>query len=222
MLRRTALGSVLAGCVLAVAAKAQDGSETWRFDRLEKIGGHETKVEGQPRLIDTPFGKAVEFDGVDDALFIENHPLAGAETFTWETIFRPDSNGEAEQRFFHMQENGSQTRLLFETRLTGGNWYLDSFANTPAGSKPLIDRNLVHPLDRWYHVAMAYDGKMFRHYVNGVMQGEAEVKLSAQGPGRTSVGVRINRVDYFKGAVRLARMTRRALPVSEFLKPDAK
>jgi hypothetical protein len=217
MLRRTLLWIALPALMLA-----QESSETWRFDRLENIGGHATKVEGQPRVIDTPFGKAVEFDGVDDALFIENHPLAGAETFTWETIFRPDSNGRPAQRFFHMQENGTQTRLLFETRLDGGNWYLDSFANTPAGSKPLIDPKLQHPLDRWYHVAMVYDGKMFRHYVNGVMQGEAEVKLSAQGPGRTSVGVRINRVDYFKGAVRLARMTKRALAVSEFLKIDAK
>ena len=217
MLRRTWLGGAL-----ALVARAQDGSETWRFDRLDNIGGHATAAEGGPRVIETPFGKAVEFDGVDDALFIEKHPLAGAATFTAEVIFRPDSNGKAEQRFFHMQENGSQTRLLFETRLTGGNWYLDSFANTPSGSKPLIDRNLVHPLDRWYHVAMVYDGKVFRHYVNGGLQGEAEVKLSAQGPGRTSVGVRINRVDYFKGAVRLARFTPRALGVSEFLKADAK
>jgi hypothetical protein len=173
-------------------------------------------------VIDTPFGKAVEFDGVDDALFIDTHPLAGAETFTWEVIFRPDSKGKPAQRFFHMQENGTQTRLLFETRLVEGNWYLDSFANTPTGSKALIDAKLVHPLDRWYHAAMVYDGKMFRNFVNGVMQGEAEVKLTPQGPGQTSAGVRINRVDYFKGAIRLARMTKRALPVSEFLKLDAK
>ena len=217
MLRRTLLGSAL-----AVLAKAQDGSETWRFERLDNIGGHSTTVEGQPRVIDTPSGKAVEFDGVDDALFVDNHPLAGAATFTWEVIFRPDSNGKAEQRFFHLQERGSQIRYLFETRLVGGNWYLDSFANTTAGSKALIDKNLVHPLDRWYHVAMVYDGRMFRNYVNGVLQVEAEVKLAPEGPGSASVGVRMNRVDYFKGAIRLARFTKRALAVDQFLKADAK
>ena len=219
MLRRVFLAAIV-GPVLCAQSDAD--SAIWRFDRLENIGGHTTKVEGQPRLIDTPFGKAVEFNGAGDALFIEGHPLAGAATFTWEVIFRPDSNGKPAQRFFHMQEIGSDTRLLFETRLVEGNWYLDSFANTPAGSKALIDKNLVHPLDRWYHVAMVYDGRMFRNYVNGVMQGEAEVKLAPQGAGRTSVGVRINRVDYFKGAIRLARMTKRALAVNEFLKVDAK
>ena len=36
--------------------------------------------------------------------------------------------------------------------------------------------------------------------------------------GQTSIGVRMNKVDYFKGAIRLARMTKRPLAVSEFLK----
>lgn len=193
--------------------------EVWKFDRLDKIGGHPTAAEGSPKVIQAPGGKAVEFDGVDDALFIENHPLAGAATFTWEVIFKPYSGGKAEQRFFHLQENGSQTRYLFETRLVGGEWYLDAFANSPAGSKALMDPAKKHPLDRWYHVAMTYDGRTFRYFVNGVPQGEAEVALSPQGAGRTSVGVRINRVDYFKGAIREARFTRRALSVKEFLKP---
>jgi hypothetical protein len=72
---------------------------------------------------------------------------------------------------------------------------------------------------QWHHVAMVYDGTEFRHYVNGVLQGKATVKLAPQQAGRTSIGVRINRVDYFKGAIRLARMTRRPLDPSEFLKP---
>jgi hypothetical protein len=54
--------------------------------------------------------------------------------------------------------------------------------------------------------------------VNGVQEGAAEVHLEPQGPGRSSVGVRINRVNYFKGAIRMARFTPRALPPAEFLK----
>ena len=61
----------------------------WTFDRLDKLGAHATKVFGSPRVIDSTEGKAVEFDGVDDALFVNVHPLAGAEMFTWEVIFRP-------------------------------------------------------------------------------------------------------------------------------------
>jgi hypothetical protein len=207
-----------AALLFAAAAAAQTPQEVWTLDRLDRIGGHTTKILGEPRVIDTPLGKAVEFDGVDDAIFVEVHPLAGAETFSWEVIFKPYSDGRPEQRFFHMQENGTQTRLLLETRLIDGKWCLDSFANSGQKSQTLIDRKKLHPLDAWHHVAMVYDGREFRHYINGELQGAAEVQLAPQGKGRTSVGVRINLVDYFKGAIHQARMTRRALKVEEFLK----
>jgi hypothetical protein len=207
----------------AVAQPAPPAQQTWVFDRLDRIGGHATKLLGNPRLIDTPLGKAVEFDGVDDAVFFDAHPLAGAKTFTWEVIFRPDSGGNPEQRFFHLQERDpvsgedTQNRLLFETRLAGSVWYLDSFVNSAAGSKPLIDPKMTHPLDRWYHIAQVYDGKEYRHYVNRVLQGSARIAFAPQGAGRSSAGVRINLRDYFKGAIRAARFTPSALEPSAFL-----
>ena len=111
---------------------------TWTFDRLENIGGHRTTVLGEPRVIDSPVGKAVEFDGKDDALFIDNHPLAGAEAFTWEAIFRPDG-GEKEQRWFHLNERDPATgadtenRMLFEIRVVDDKWYLRQLQ--PIGSR---------------------------------------------------------------------------------------
>ena len=92
--------AMLLPCPLCIAAQPrEDRAETvvWKFDRLDNIGGHKTTVLGEPRVIDSPVGKAVEFDGIDDALFIDHHPLAGAETFTWEAIFRPyGGNGSSD------------------------------------------------------------------------------------------------------------------------------
>ena len=139
---------VLRVLVLFAASPAQKlNSKVWTFDRLDRIGGFPTTVLGHPRLINTPLGKAVEFNGVDDALFIENHPLAA-----------------------------------------------------------------------WYHVAMVYDGKELKSYVNGALEGTGPLQFSPQGAGHSSVGVRINRMYYFKGAVRQARFTPRALPPREFMK----
>lgn len=203
---------------------ASNDSETWTFDRLDTISGHKTTIRGNPRVIDAPDGKAIEFDGKDDAIFVEVHPLAGAAAFTWEVIFRPDPGGAPEQRFFHLQErdpnSGSDTptRMLFETRLVGNNWYLDSFAHSGQVSKALMRPDRLHPLGTWHHVAMVYDGKLFRNYVNGELEGSAELQLAPQGPGRSSIGVRINLRDYFKGAIQRARFTRRALTPGEFLK----
>jgi hypothetical protein len=187
------------------------------FDRLDRIGGHQTTVLGHPHVVETPVGKAVEFGGVDDALMVDVHPLAGAETFTWEAIFRPDG-GAAAQRWFHLQESGSDNRMLFEIRVVGDRWYFDSFVHSGDADKALIDRERLHPLGAWYHVAAVYDGREFRNYVNGVQEGAAEIHFAPQLPGRSSIGVRINLVDYFKGAIHGARFTRRALPPSAFLR----
>ena len=237
MILKTILHSSVAA--LAILAALQIGSRSgpvmsqptegvmWNFDRLENIGGHKITVLGQPKVINSPFGKAVEFDGVDDALFINNHPLAGARTFTWEAIFRPDG-GQREQRWFHLSEQDPQTgadidnRMLFEIRVVDDQWYLDSFIQSGTESKALMNRQALHQLGKWYHVASVYDGQEFRNYVDGVQEGSAQLSLAPHGPGHTSVGVRINKVFYFKGAVHLARFTRRALSPSEFLRPPAR
>ena len=208
---------------IAMAAPADEAAqETWTFDRIDRIGGHATTILGHPRLIDSPLGKAVEFNGVDDGLQLDVHPLAGAGTYTWEAIFRPDG-GNAEQRWFHLEENpanGSDddNRMLFEIRVIDGRWCLDAFNHTGAVQRALLNRQHLHPLGEWYHVAAVYDGHNFRSYIDGVEDGAAEIHLAPQGPGRTSVCVRINRLFYFKGAIRMARFTRRALDPFEFLK----
>ncbi len=208
---------ITAVCVAALAA-AVPAQKTWKFDNVKAIGGNVATVLGNPKAIATPHGKAVQFNGVDDALFLKVHPLAGADTWTWEVIFRPEAGGKPEQRFFHFQEEGSDNRMLFEIRVIGDQWCLDSFAKGGADSKALMDRTKLHPLGQWYHAATVYDGKELRNYVDGVLEGSGAVKLEPQKAGGTSVGVRYTKVDYFKGSVLRARMTPRALPVAQFWK----
>ena len=237
LVRKAVVPALVSVCVpMLLAAQTAPRQITWTFDRLDAIGGATTTVEGHPKVIDSPVGKAVEFDGVGDSLLIEQHPLAGAATFTFEAIFRPDG-GATQQRWFHLAEIDPKTglatsttqtttepnsRFLFEIRVVSGNqWYLDAFINGPGYNRALMFANKVHPIGRWYHVAQVYDGKMYRSYVNGELQGEAEVAFTPQGPGRASVGVRMNKVNYFHDAVAMARFTPRALPVAEFMKLPA-
>jgi hypothetical protein len=226
MLRACAFAVLAAfsGALMLVPAAPPEDSVTWHFDRLDQIGGYPTTLLGHPRVIETPAGKAIQFNGVDDAVYLDVHPLAGAETFTWEVIFRPDLGGAPEQRFFHLQERDpktgadTNTRMLFEIRVIGDQWALDSFALTGRDSLALLDRTKLHSLGAWHAAAAVYDGHEFRNYVDGLLQGSGPLHLAPQGPGHTSIGTRINRVNYFKGAVREARMTRRALAPPEFLK----
>ena len=222
-------------CALPLSAQTQQAL-TWRFDNLERIGGNPVHPEGRPRLIETAAGRAVEFNGVDDALFIDNHPMAGFANFTFEAIFRPDGGAEA-QRWFHLATADPVTgavslpggtadpnpRFLFELRVVDGNkWYLDAFTHGDTYNQALMFPAKTHPVGQWHAVAQTYDGKVFRSYVDGVLQGEAAIEFKPQGPGKSAIGTRINRVNYFKGAVLTARFTPRALAPEAMLKvPDA-
>jgi hypothetical protein len=210
----------LAAVAFAATAGVRQGAAqplvqqvVWEFDNLDRIGGFPVTVGGHPKVIASPVGKAVEFDGIQDSLLINRHPLAGASTFTWEAIFRPDG-GDVEQRWFHLAERNSERRLLFELRVVNGNsWYLDAF--TPGRGLMFPDK--LHPLGRWYHVAQVYDGRMYRSYVDGELQGEGPLEYTPQSEGAASIGVRINKVNYFRGAVARARFTLSALAPSEFM-----
>jgi hypothetical protein len=227
-MRRLLVVAVVVGSLLSFTTKGEEPAEqqiTWRFDDVASLGGHATNVLGHPKVIETPIGKAIAFNGVDDALFAEVHPLAGAETWTWEMIFKPDPDGGAEQRIFHLQAidpatgtDVPQERMLFEIRIRDGQWCLDSFATSGGQSKALLNCEKRYSFGKWYRVTTVYNGKTLKNYVGDQLQGEGEVKLLPQRPGHLSVGVRINLKDYYKGAIYSTRFTSSALPVSEFLK----
>lgn len=232
MMLRSLAGLMMLVVLAAGSALAQGPAKqvTWRFEDTASLGGHASKVLGHPKVIETPMGKAIAFNGVDDALFVGVHPLAGAETWTWEMIFKPDADGGAEQRIFHLQsidpatgEDVAQERMLFEIRIRDGQWCLDSFATSGGQSKALLNCEKKYPFGKWYRVTTVYDGKMLKNYVGDELQGEGEVKLVPQRAGHSSVGVRINLKDYYKGAIWGTRFTREALGVGDFWKmPDAR
>src|SRR5688572_1432473 len=206
--------------LIATKPLLADEPVVWNLNSLETVGGHKTTIVGAPRLIDTPQGKAVEFDGQDDGLFLDVNPMAGLKQFTAEVIFQPAAGGPKEQRFVHMQEDGSESRLLFEIRLTDDNrWFLDAFIKSGDGNYTLYAEKSTHPIGAWYHAAIVMDGMMMRHYVNGVEELSTPINYKPQNAGRTSVGVRLNKVSWYKGAVRQLRITPAALAPSQFLKP---
>jgi PelA/Pel-15E family pectate lyase len=204
--------------MLIRALDSSDEPVVWRLDNLEVIGGLPVTVAGEPTLIDTPAGKALEFDGVDDAIFLDAHPLQGMSTFTVEVIFNPYKDGAAEQRFFHMQESASDARVMFETRLVDGNrWFLDTFVKSGEQRVTLFAEDHTHAIGQWRHAAIVVDGAMMRHYVDGQLELSGPLQYRSQGSGGTSLGARINRVHWFKGAIRTARFTPRVLEPDEFL-----
>lgn len=218
------LFSIFLFCCCAPPGRWGDGSSAagvvWEVDNLKSIGEHKTTVLGSPKVVEGTGGSVVEFDGAEAGLVVEALPLAGAEKFTLEIIFRPDAKGLKEQRFLHLQEDGTESRVLIETRLTDGDlWYLDTYIHSARGSCALFEPAKTHPVGQWYSAALVYDGEEMSHYVDGVKEVSAKLALAPLGKGGTSIGVRMNRVFWFKGAIARVRFSRRVLAPKEFLKP---
>lgn len=195
-------------------------SVTWKIDNLRSIDGNPVEVLGSPKVVKTDRGKAVVFDGVRDGIFIQNNPLAGSSKFTIEAIFRPDAGGEKEQRWLHIEDTENiESRAMLETRLSSNEWFLDTFLKSGDNRMPLFAENFKHPTGRWYHIALVYDGTEMRHYVDGKLELSGKIDFKTFGSkGVISIGVRQNKVYWFKGAVLKARFTNRPLKPSQFMK----
>jgi hypothetical protein len=206
---------LLAALIGALTAPAAEPT-VWRLDQTARIGGHATEVLGAPRVAADAKDPAVWFNGASDGLLVPANPLAGLAQFTVEVLFRPAADGPAEQRFLHVQD-GPGSRALLETRVSGGTWALDTFLSHPAsGAKlALLDLTKRHPADRWTWVALVYDGRHMAHYIDGVKELEGEVAFPPMAAGQVSLGVRQNRVYWFKGAIREVRWHATALKAQE-------
>jgi hypothetical protein len=68
-------------------------------------------------------------------------------------------------------------------------------------------------------LALVYDGKQLRQYVDGVLELRGSLGVPPLADGRTAIGVRLNEVCWFKGAIRRVRITAQALSADALLKP---
>lgn len=194
------------------------GAEIWKFDNVNTIGGHPVVMLGEPKVTEENGVKGMIFDGAKDGIFVPSIPIAGAERFTVEVLFYPAEGGTparsglVEERFFHVGDRSLQ-RLMFETRKNlKGDWWLDHFiASKGNPSIVSIDKEKVHPTNRWYWVAMRWDGTTMSSYIDGKLEFEKKGKVTPFGEGQVSVGVRQTIEYWFKGGVREVRFHREAV-----------
>ncbi len=205
---RLGLGFLVSLCI----AGCKPVQFVWSVDQLEQIGGHAVEVLGSPRIVTEGDRKSLCFDGVQDGIFVNANPLQGLEEFTVRVLFKPDGDGNEEQRFLHIEDD-QQRRLLIETRVNKDRtWSLDTFLrNTDTQKLTLLDRTRTQPTDQWYWATLTYDGGTMRHYVDRERQLEGRVNFPRMTAGKISLGVRQNKVHWFKGCIARVEFTAAAL-----------
>jgi hypothetical protein len=192
-------------------------SRAWILNDLISSGGSGIRVAGKPQTVPCQYGKALQFDGLADGVFLDSMLLEGLNQFTIEMIICPYGGGNFEQRFFHCGEVRGD-RVLLELRSTRSGWYLDAFIKSGDQQKTLIEPTFLHPPDRWTHIAFVVDHEKQLTYVNGQKELESRIEVLPLHGGKTSIGVRQNELSWFKGAIYQIKITRAALRADQFLK----
>lgn len=194
----------------------KDTNTEWLLANILREKTNTIEISGNPQIIDSPYGEAVTFDGIDDALFLGEMPLQSLQEFTVEMVFKPEINAPFEQRILHIGEI-LKDRMLLEIRAVENNWYFDAFAASGNNKKALIDEKLIHPLGQWYHVAFVVTSKKLTTYVNGKQELQENLSFSPIETGKTSIGVRLNKVSWFKGIIYKIRITPKQLDSTNFM-----
>jgi hypothetical protein len=189
----------------------------WNLAKIIKDIPQYLELAGKPEIVDSKYGDAVAFNGLSDGIFLNKMPLSGLTEFTIEVIFQPQSGGNFEQRFLHCGETQGD-RVLLEIRSTGTDWYFDAFIKVADQNCTLIEPRLLHPLDKWYHVAYVVNNGKLTTYTNGKKELEGNVIMSPLKGNKTSIGVRQNEVSWFKGNIYKIRITGEALQPGSFIK----
>ena len=209
-----------------LSAQTDTSSVTWYFDRLDSIGGYAvTPLTQLPSLVETSMGKAAVFDGVHDGMLLNCNPIGSATHFTIEVIFRPDSSdlpGEKSQpRFLHLKNADNSRRITMETRiLPNQQWAFDSFIKSEISNLTQLDSLQTHRSGLWHHAAIVYGDTLMRQYVDGVLQLSGKVMYLPITPvPKISIGVRQDLRFWFKGALRMIKVSKRVLHPSEFTLP---
>ena len=69
----------------------------------------------------------------------------------------------------------------------------------------LIDSTKLHPANSWHRAALVFDGIKMYTYIDGKKEGESQVDFPLVTKGSISLGVRLNKKDWFKGQIREVR-----------------
>lgn len=184
---------------------------------LLKSSDSSITVSGKPEIVDSPFGKAVRFNGENNAIFLNYDPLKGMNQFTIEVIMKPENDGSREQRFIHIGELKSD-RLMMEIRLNKNRtWYYDGFVKSGESKLTLVDTLNIHQTEKWYNATFCVDNGKLTSYINGKKELSGNVDFSGINSGTMSVGVRLNHKYWFKGEIYKIKITPKIIEPTEFI-----
>jgi hypothetical protein len=192
----------------SAAIPSEHAVALWLFDEGEgktikdlSGNGNEGEFKGEPEWVDGKFGKALKFDGADDYIVVPDSDSldVNGDQITIVAWIKGSGWPAANHivRKLHDQAQGHIYVLRVQPET------IRVYIATDIKPSPGYQVDGTTPLntDKWYHVALVYDGGEIRIYLNGELDGS----LTASGNIETSdAELRIGRGDpagYFAGVI---------------------
>ena len=119
-----------------------------------------------------------------------------------------------EQRFLHIQDPEDDTRrIMIELRLNDQDeWYGDWFMKAGNSSLALIDSTKTHPVNEWAPISLVFKDGQMAAYVNGKKELSGAIQYLPIGEGgKSSIGTRMDKRSWFKGAIKEVKLSPKAL-----------
>jgi len=221
------LGMLLAGLVIiSSSVKAQvDGSLVLYLPFDEGSGDvakdfsqyHNDGAVKGPKWVSGKFGKALEFDGVDDIVDCGNNKVLNVpNAMTLEAWVKP------------LKIHTSWIRIIQKCSVAGvrESWALIFMEASQkirveffkGGTQRKVDALTDVPLLSWSHVAGTYDGRSLKLYLNGVLDSTSDFPTQMDigtNDLNVIVGASIDDPRYFAGVIDEVRVWDRALSEKE-------
>ncbi len=185
----------------------------WRADgnAFDSVGPANGTMQGGLAFVDGRFGQAFQFNGTDTTVTVKSSSsLAVDKAFTLALWIRIHSNPSLHTVVLRKLVVGSEDKnvVLTTDGRMGFYFYNVMSGNTLVAATPLT-------VDTWHHVAMLYDGKSAKLYMDGTL----DASVAASGTIVHSTGTLIfgQSLDfpYFNGALDEIRWYSRALSDAE-------
>jgi hypothetical protein len=153
-------------------------------------------INGKPELIEGKFEKALEFNGVDSFVEVQDseslNPTAGTVS-VWVKVYEKVQYGGFIDKW--QQDAGFKGYLLQSS--TG--YPVGVLIGSGDAYKAI--RMEDAPMDSWIHVALTWDGKTMAAYLDGEEHGTEDVEM-APAVGPMFIGKRVHGANaFFNGAV---------------------
>lgn len=218
--KATAVSLLLTTIISALIATSVFADDTllayWSLDEtVEDLSGNENhgEINGDPAWVEGKAGKALEFDGVDDFVFVEDSDsLDVVDALTLEAWIKPASiPGSGERKVVYKSD-------AYLIKVKGSKISSDVHVNGWIGS--LYDTQPT-PLDEWYHVAVVYDGTAEILYINAVevdrkeRAGKISVTSKHLGIGAIQKDFDSNPYDFFEGIIDEIKIYSRSMDADE-------